>query len=116
MFLVSAYSVLTNNGPKISGSNIQKIGNFIVTIMHKAYSHVVLIVALWLEIIWMDAYWKTELKGRSENGEFIFYPIFISYLSQCSYLVSQFLKLRNVIIILLFSYKFLLDSVTPTEI
>ena len=46
--LVSAYSVLTNNGPKISCLNThKKIGNFIVTIMHKAYlPHVVLIVAL----------------------------------------------------------------------
>lgn len=52
--LVSAYSVLTNNGPKISCLNIQKKnGNFIVTIMQKAYLPHVVLVTTRLEIIWM---------------------------------------------------------------
>lgn len=105
--LVSAYSVLTNNGPKISCLNIQKIGNFIVTIMHKAYfPHVVLIVALWLEIIWMGCIlenwierkkWKWRIYYLLSHFLFLFVSVFISSKSvpkteKCYHYTSIFLQ------------------------
>ena len=67
--------------------------------MHKAYlPHVVLIVALWLEIIWMGCILENWIERKKCKLQIAiwkcksFIPFFISYLPQCSYLVSQFPK------------------------